>query len=348
MYPGQMQWGSPVDPEKFKQIDSLRQYFPTVKEVTKDSLYEIPIQLPNRKLITLRVNLPKDFPRVAPAIQIYPPVQHRYIDQQMFVTPAAHENLSRWSNQSNLGKTMFEVIQKLNQDPPQILTQPTNPAPVVTPTPVPQSNPPPYPYGQSTQNQPPSKMAPPPYGQPAPTPLVSQPKPQVSHVSMPPVPANFAEIEAKTPSELTQLVNDETEFKKFFEDLPQVQNMRKVRDDLRNTNEDLAKKNLAKEAEIEKLKREISSKQQLINDKRLQFEQKAQRQQEVMKQFSTPALIEHLGLAAQQAETESDAMANKFLSGEMDYKDFLKEFIEKRKLYHLRAAKKESLMMMTR
>lgn len=40
---------------KYKQIDSLRQYFPTVKEVTKDALYEIPTPLPNRKLITLRV-----------------------------------------------------------------------------------------------------------------------------------------------------------------------------------------------------------------------------------------------------------------------------------------------------
>lgn len=347
MYPGQ--WGAPVDPEKFKQIDSLRQYFPTVKEVTKETLYEIPVTLPNRKLITLRINLPKDFPRVAPAIQVFPPVQHRFIDQQMFLTPGAHENLARWNNSSILGKTMFEIIQKLNQEPPQIITQP-NPQPVISPTPVPQNNaPPPYPYGQNTTSQPPSKIAPPPYVQPNPTPVVApKPQPQVSHVGMPPVPANFPEIESKTPSELTQLINDETEFKKFFEDLPQVQNMRKVRDDLRNTNEEIAKKNLSKEAEVEKLKRDIASKQQLIQEKRAQFEQKAQRQQEVMKQFSTPALIEHLGVAAQQAETESDALANKFLSGEVDYKDFLKEFMDKRKLYHLRAAKKESLMMMTR
>lgn len=106
-------------------------------------------------------NLPKDFPRVAPAIQVFPLVTHRFIDQQvqlemfslfiskMFITPAAHENLARWSNQSNLGKTMFEIIQKLNQDPPQIVTQPTNPQPVVTPTPVPQNNPPP-PYSFSS------------------------------------------------------------------------------------------------------------------------------------------------------------------------------------------------------
>jgi hypothetical protein len=67
-----------------------------------------------------------------------------------------------------------------------------------------------------------------------------------------------------------------------------------------------------------------------------------------LKQFSTPALIEQLANAAQESEAESDHIANRFLAGELDYKDFIKEFMDKRKLFHLRAAKKESLMMMTR
>jgi len=67
-----------------------------------------------------------------------------------------------------------------------------------------------------------------------------------------------------------------------------------------------------------------------------------------MKQFSTPALVDHLTVAAAEAEGSSDAIANQFLSGEMDQKNFVKEFMEKRKLYHLRAAKKESLLMLTR
>jgi len=85
-----------------------------------------------------------------------------------------------------------------------------------------------------------------------------------------------------------------------------------------------------------------------VNERRSSFEQKAQRQQDVMKRFSTPALIEQLTEAAAQAEAASDDIANKFLSGQMDQKDFLRDFAEKRKLYHLRAAKKESLMMLTR
>ncbi len=42
-------------------------------------------------------------------------------------------------------------------------------------------------------------------------------------------------------------------------------------------------RNLAKEAEVERLKRDLSSKLQVVAEKRAGFEGKAQRQQEVMK-----------------------------------------------------------------
>jgi len=96
------------------------------------------------------------------------------------------------------------------------------------------------------------------------------------------------------------------------------------------------------------MKNELIARQQIIAEKRSFYEQKVQRQQEVMKQFSTPALIEHLTIAAAEAEAASDAIANQFLSGEIDQKTFVKDFMEKRKLFHLRAAKKESLIMLAR
>ena len=67
-----------------------------------------------------------------------------------------------------------------------------------------------------------------------------------------------------------------------------------------------------------------------------------------MKQYSTPALIEKLNDAANDAEYSSDSLSKKFLSGDMEQKEFVKEFMEKRKLFHLRSAKKESLQMLVR
>jgi len=108
------------------------------------------------------------------------------------------------------------------------------------------------------------------------------------------------------------------------------------------------KKNLAKEAEIQRLQMELTGRLNTIAEKRTSYEQKAQRQQEIIKQFSTTALIDQLTEAAGEGEQQSDAIAKKFLSGDMEHKDFIKDFMEKRKLFHLRSAKKESLMMLVR
>jgi len=253
----------------------------------------------------------------------------------MFIIPGAHDNLARWSVQASLGKMIYEIVQKLMQEPPQILqTIPTTPQPTG------------YPSYLPSNSQPPVKNAP--YQQPS---LTNSGKgiPDVkTHTPLPVIPSSFPEVEAKSTQELSQMLNDETEFNRFFESLSAVQTMKKVRDDLRIANEELAKKNLAKEAEVDRVRRELESRNRTVMEKRAAFEQKAQRQQEVMKQFSTPALIEQLTLAAQEAEMASDDIANKFLGGQIDYKDFIREFIERRKLFHLRSAKKESLMMLGR
>jgi len=339
MYPGS--WGNTSQGDetqalKFKQIDSLRQYFPTVKEITREQLYEVPLSLPSRRMITVRITLPRDFPRVSPQLQVFPPVQHRLIDGQMMVIPQAHENLLRWGNQSSLGKTVYEIVQKFMQDPPQIIPQ----------------NVPVSPNSVQVNNNPniqPPQVVPPQFSNQGPSFSGGQiPVQTKTHTPLPVVPGSFSELDAKSPSELALLLNDENEFKRFFDHLSAVQTMKKVRDDLRTNNDELAKKNLSKEAELDKIKRELSARQQLIAEKRLAFDQKAKQQQEVMKQFSTPALVDHLTVAAAEAEGSSDAIANQFLSGELDQKNFVKEFMEKRKLYHLRAAKKESLLMLTR
>jgi len=221
-------WGGPQDETqqlRFKQIDSLKHYFSTVKETTKDTLYEISILIPSKKItITLRVNLPKDFPRVPPLLQIFPPVQHRLVDQQMYVTAAAHENLARWGVHASLGKTVYEIVQKFINEPPVILPQYTPTALSTNPTPV-------MPVNNNVVVN-------------APKPLPPVPSAQI--VQLPPTPTTFPELDSKSPSELTLLLTDESEFKKFFDALPAIQTARKLKEDLRDNNEVLAKKKSCK------------------------------------------------------------------------------------------------------
>lgn len=336
MYPGR---GSNNEAQQLraKQIDSLRQYFPTVKEITPGTIYEIPINLPpDRKLITLKINLPIDFPRVPPTLQIYPPVRHRFVDAQMFVTAQAHNNLREWPVHTSLGKTIYEIIQLFMKEPPQLGISTGVPF-------IPPSNQR-LPYPVVNQSAYPNSNIPLSTGLPYP----SYPEPPKKESALPQavIPSSFPELESKTPSELAQLLNNEEEFKKFFESLECVSTVKKVRDDLRNTNEELAKKNLAKEAEIETIRKDLAKKQSVATEKREAIASKSQKQQEVMRQFSTPALIEKLTDASMEAEKSSEDIAELFVSGKLDHKDFVKQFMEERKLYHLRAAKKESLTML--
>lgn len=105
---------------------------------------------------------------------------------------------------------------------------------------------------------------------------------------------------------------------------------------------------MSKESELELLQREITSRHRIIAEKKSQFDSKLQKQQEVMKQFSTASLINNLEIAASEAERSSDAIADQFLGGGIDQKTFIQNFMKERKLFHLRSAKKESLMMMSR
>ena len=59
------------------------------------------------------------------------------------------------------------------------------------------------------------------------------------------------------------------------------------------------------------LKRETSALQRAVNEKRMSFDQKAQRQQQVMTQFTTASLVEKLKQAAADAERESDEISSK-------------------------------------
>jgi len=278
---------------RFKQIDSLRKHFSTVKEVSKDLIYEVPIQLPNRKMIALRINLPKEFPKHPPILQMFPPVQHRLVDSQMNVSPQAHDNLQRWTVHSDLGKTVLEIIHKFSQDPPQLLTG-TSPTPnnSQAPTPLPNnlgnSNKPVSQGPQKIPVQPPVQNPTQPFLQ---NPIQQQSNsigntgfpgqvqvpqaPMKTHTPLPVVPSSFPELETKSPSELAQLLTEESEFQRFFEGLPAVQTMKKVRDDLRHSTDEIAKKLIAEEAELVRMKRDLNEKHQSVNDTRSSFEQKS-------------------------------------------------------------------------
>lgn len=96
------------------------------------------------------------------------------------------------------------------------------------------------------------------------------------------------------------------------------------------------------------LKAIVADKKEEYNQKRVVFDAKKQHQQEVAKKFSPQKLAMDLGEAAGQAERESEELQRRYLDGEMELKDFVSGYLEKRKLYHLRSTKRESLQLQLR
>jgi len=345
------QWGNEAFALRYKQVDSLRQYFPTLKEITKDSLYEIAITLPSRKTITLRIILGPEFPYQAPSLQITPQaVQHRFVNDQMYVMPQMHEKLATWNLHTNLGKTVYEITQKFIQDQPQVLD--SRPAPTMSNSYVggyPTTGEPPPPYGlyaNGTPNRPTlSNM--PPNATPGPSPS-STSSTNSQQIRTPAIPTSFPELEQKSTAELTELISHEDAFQALFDALEVVKTMRQLRDDLRDGNEELARKNVTRTAEVDELHQQLNSKKDTLSQLRTAVEQKTQRQQQIMQQLSPQVLVERLADAAAIADGESEEIASAFLDGSSvdgDYKEFIKKFTEKRKTFHLRAAKKESTLM---
>jgi len=82
-----------------------------------------------------------------------------------------------------------------------------------------------------------------------------------------------------------------------------------------------------------------------LNQKRQLFDDKFQRQHQIMQKYSPENLVRQLDGAAQEVEQQSDAIADSFLEGTISHQEFLKSYTEKRKLFHLRSAKKETLLI---
>jgi len=361
---------------RLKQIETLKKQFPAAREILRDVEFEIPLAV-SVGYIYLRVILPQGFPQGPPYIRVIPNVIHPWVNVTMYV--AGHPKLANWNLHNNLGQIVKEVAEEFFKNPPRIIPAPTggypnspqgtspygsSPAPTYAtlPTNSNQSS-----IGTSIHSSPPSYSASPTAQMPAygssgnlqvpnngstiPSPRVpttntapsniAPAKMERTHTPQPVIPTSFPQLETMQFDDLEHLLNDDDEFSMFFETLDQVKSMAAVRDDLVKNNEDTARKNLSFQNELEQKKNEVDVQQANLKEQRNLFDQQAKRQQEISKRFTPDALLGKLSESVNQAEQISEDITAKFLNKQMDVRDFIKTYMEKKKLYHLRAAKRE-------
>jgi hypothetical protein len=161
---------------------------------------------------------------------------------------------------------------------------------------------------------------------------------------MPNVPTQFDEfLRTMSRQDVQQLLDDELDFLTFFTTLPAYQEIQKLGESAIEENVVLAKANLEKEAQLKQLHDEVTSLQSSLKTKLDTFEALEQEQNRLCAPHDTKQVLRKLSMAKKQAMDESEAYADEWVDEGGDVKEFVKVFVEKRKLHHVRAAKMERL-----
>lgn len=134
------------------------------------------------------------------------------------------------------------------------------------------------------------------------------------------------------------------EWHEFFKNLEFVKNLETVQQSLIEKNKAMANENIAKSeqlTEMYNMNKELNTK--LHEELRKKTEELTRMKSEIEQRYSPMALLKLLREKIREAEDESDELAAEFLQngGDASVDEFLKTFMEKRALMHLRLAKKD-------
>uniref|UniRef100_A0A8C8SCH3 VPS37C subunit of ESCRT-I n=1 Tax=Pelusios castaneus TaxID=367368 RepID=A0A8C8SCH3_9SAUR len=148
--------------------------------------------------------------------------------------------------------------------------------------------------------------------------------------------------------ELRELQENSEEIKRLALESTEVQELQLEREMALATNRSLAERNLEFQTPLETGRTNLSDKyQELQKLAELCQEQKA-KLEKVSAAMRPGTLLSLLQVEGQRIEEESEAMAEKFLEGEVSLETFLEQFYSMRKLSHLRRVRVEKLQEVLR
>jgi ESCRT-I complex subunit VPS37 len=145
--------------------------------------------------------------------------------------------------------------------------------------------------------------------------------------------------------ELTDLLNDEgSKIDDMVKESAQIKALESEREMLIASNKSLAEYNLSREPAYRENRQMLMESHKQALELKDEVEKKRDKLNEVSRQTSLDTTLALIQTAAAEAEEESETFAEKFLSGDLPLESFLSDFIEKRKIAHLRRIKTEKLM----
>ncbi|XP_044115335.1 vacuolar protein sorting-associated protein 37C [Neovison vison] len=150
-------------------------------------------------------------------------------------------------------------------------------------------------------------------------------------------------LKDKTLEELEEMQNDPEAINRLAQEAPEVQDLQLEREMALATNRSLAERNLEFQGPLEISRSNLSDKYQELR----KLVERCQEQKAKLEKFSSAlqpeTLLDLLQIEGMKIEEESEAMAEKFLEGEVPLETFLENFSSMRMLSHLRRVRVEKL-----
>ncbi|KAK7097881.1 vacuolar protein sorting-associated protein 37A-like [Littorina saxatilis] len=330
--------------QKTKQIESLRKV--SAIEILRDVEYRVVTRVGSTN-ITLVIALTAQFPQERPIITVSPAVTHPWVDPAPQMRVTGCPSINNFSMHSDLGQAVQSILDEFKKNPPVPL-MPFAAAPSYPLGPPPGYSPPSYvnpgselyPFGLS--NAPPV----PPRQQSASLPNGSAEGALDNgfpDFTMPNVMKSFPQLKEKKLMELQELIENEDQLLEMVQGLPELKSFAEKREALSEKCVFLARSNLAQKPKIKDMKEEIAEKMALYDELRRGFEGDCERHLGLSEQYRPSHIQTNLKVAILQAEEESEHIMEDFLNKKLDMEDFIQQFLEKRKLCHMRKAKEEKL-----
>ncbi|KAJ4426621.1 vacuolar protein sorting-associated protein 37B [Periplaneta americana] len=143
--------------------------------------------------------------------------------------------------------------------------------------------------------------------------------------------------------ELKELLNDDSKFDDMMKDIKQIKDLEAEKEMIMASNRSLAEFNLTKEPQLAEGKERLHELSETGAALCHSIEGKVSKIKQHSGDLTLETTLALLQTAAAESEEESDAIAEKFLDGELDLESFLEQFTARRKKMHLRRVKADKM-----
>ena len=151
----------------------------------------------------------------------------------------------------------------------------------------------------------------------------------------------FPEVSNLELARLRKLLEDDDEFDAFCsENVAGVKMLHMALRDLVKNNDVVARKNLGHEEDIRSLQEDVVGLRELLQEKQAGYAKLVERQDALARKMSPDELVRKVEGAADEIDMESMELADEFVQDDFDgsLKDWAKQFLRARTLYHKRKA----------